>query len=131
MDLRKEFIERLARDERLTDLCREYGISRKTGDKFRKRFERYGLAGLKDQSRAPKVIPHKTPPEVEDIIVAERKQHPTWGPKKIKAVLELKLGHAFPSAAAIGAILIRNGLVQPRKSSRGRSGSTTLRRRRR
>ncbi len=115
MDLRKEFIERLAREERLTDLCREYGISRKTGDKFRKRFERYGLAGLKDQSRAPKVIPHKTPPEVEEIIVAERKQHPTWGPKKIKAVLELKLGHAFPSAAAIGAILVRTGLVQPRK----------------
>ena len=121
MDLRKEFIERLARDERLVDLCREYGISRKTGDKFRRRFEQLGLAGLKDQSRAPRVIPHKTPPEVEEVIVAERKQHPSWGPKKIKAVLELRLGHAFPSAAAFGAILARNGVVQPRKKRRRHS----------
>jgi hypothetical protein len=42
MDLRREFIKRLATGERLTDLCREYGISRKTGSKFRKRFEEFG-----------------------------------------------------------------------------------------
>lgn len=128
MDLRSEFIERLARGERITDLCREYGISRKTGDKFKKRFERLGADGLKDQSRAPKVIPHKTPPEVEEVIIAERKQHPTWGPKKLKVVLELRLGHAFPSAAAIGAILARNGLTQPRKKrQRFSPAPTTLR----
>jgi transposase InsO family protein len=115
VDLRKEFIERLAGGERVTDLCREYGISRKTGDKFRKRFEDEGVAGLRDRSKAAKVIPHKTPPEVEAVIIAERKQHPTWGPKKLKAVLELRLERAFPSAAAIGAVLSRNGLVQVRK----------------
>jgi transposase InsO family protein len=100
------------------DLCREYGVSRKTVAKFKKRFERLGLAGLEDQSRAPKVIPHKTPPEVEEVIIAERKQHPTWGPKKLKEVLERRLQRSFPSAAAIGAILARNGLVQPRKKRR-------------
>src|SRR5437667_6543337 len=62
MDLRREFIKRLATGERLTDLCREYGISRKTGSKFKRRFEELGVTGLADQSRAPKVIPHKTPP---------------------------------------------------------------------
>src|SRR4051812_36725797 len=130
MDLRREFIKRLATGERLTDLCREYGISRKTGSKFRRRFEELGVAGLSDQSRAPKVIPHKTPPEVEALILAERKDHPTWGPRKLKVSLELRLdGRAFPSAAAIGGILARNGLVQRRrKRLRYQPTHTTLRR---
>jgi len=116
MDLRKEFIKRLATGERLTDLCREYGISRKTGFKFRKRFEEFGAAGLLDQSRAPKVIPHKTPREVEALILAERRRHPTWGPRKLKDSLERRLeGRVFPSAAAMGGILSRHGLVQRRR----------------
>jgi transposase InsO family protein len=128
MDLRKEFIKRLGANERLTDLCREYGISRKTGNKFKRRFDELGTAGLEDRSRAPKVIPHKTPPEVEEVIVAERKQHPSWGPRKLKDTLERRLGSAFPSAAAIGSILARNGLVQPRKKrQRHQAAPTTLR----
>ena len=115
MDLRIEFMNRLGRKEKLSDLCREYGISRKTGDKYRKRFENLGIAGLSDQSRAPKVIPHKTPPEVAALVVAERKQHPTWGPKKIKDVLERQLGHKLPSVSTVGTILVSNGLVTPRK----------------
>jgi len=115
MDLRKEFVRRLAAGERLTDLCREYGISRKTGHKFKQRHEQLGVEGLADRSRAPKVTPHKTPPELEEVIVVERRLHPTWGPKKLKAVLERRLERPFPSASAIGAVLARNGLVQPRK----------------
>jgi transposase InsO family protein len=128
MDLRIEFMNRLARKEKLTDLCREYGISRKTGDKFRKRFEELGIAGLSDQSRAPKVIPHKTSPELVELVVAERKQHPTWGPKKIKDVLERRLGHRLPSVSTVGTMLIRHGLVTPRKvRARHKSSLTTLR----
>jgi transposase InsO family protein len=115
MDLRREFIRRLSEGERLTDLCREYGISRKTGDKYRKRFEKLGEAGLVDQSRAPKVIPHKTTPELEELIVAERTKHPTWGAKKLKATLERRLGSSLPSASAVGGVLTRRGLVQPRR----------------
>src|SRR5688572_6005157 len=102
-------MHRLAAKERVTDLCREYGISRKTGHKYKARFERLGAAGLEDRSRAPKVIPHKTPPEVVELIVAERMQHPTWGPKKLKECLERRLERQFPSAAAVGGILARNG----------------------
>ena len=105
MDLRREFIKRLAANERLTDLCHEYGISRKTGSKFKKRFDELGVAGLSDQSRAPRVIPHKTPPEVEAVIVAERQSHPSWGPRKLKDTLERRLGSGVsrqrrPSAAS-------------------------------
>lgn len=128
MDLRKEFIKRLAANERLTDLCREYGISRKTGSKFRKRFVELGVTGLADQSRAPRVIPHKTPPEVEAVILAERQSHPSWGPRKLKDILERRLERCFPSPAAIGNILARNGLVQRRKRrQRHQPAPTTLR----
>lgn len=115
MDLRKEFIQRLAAGERLTELCVEYGISRKTGSKYKKRHEQLGARGLADQSRAPKFIPHKTPPEVEQVIIAERLKHPTWGPRKLKVTLEHRLETSFPSPAAIGSVLARNGLVQPRR----------------
>jgi transposase InsO family protein len=115
VDLRMEFVNRVMRGERVTDLCREYGISRKTGDKFKQRFIRLGLPGLQDVSRAPKVIPHRTSPELVEIIVAERKEHPTWGPKKVKEVLERRLERALPAASTVGHILVRSGLVTPRK----------------
>lgn len=116
---------RLAAGERMSDLCREYGISRKTGNKFKARFERAGVAGLADRSRAPHVIPHKTPPELIEVIVAERRKHPTWGPKKLKAVLERSLGRRMPSHSAIGAALVRAGLVVPRKQRRHRRPEST------
>jgi transposase InsO family protein len=126
VDLRIEFMQRIARQERISDLCREYGISRKTAHKFKKRFERYGIAGLADQSKAPKVIPHKTSPEIEELVLVERKQHPTWGPKKLKEVLERRLERSFPSAAAIGNMLVRNGLVQRRKRRQGFKAAPTM-----
>jgi transposase InsO family protein len=118
VDLRREFIRRLTENERLTDLCREYGISRKTGSKYRQRFEALGAAGLVDRSRAPRVIPHKMPPEVEELVVAERLQHPSWGARKLKAVLERRLETTLPSASAIGVALARRGLVRPRRKRR-------------
>lgn len=121
-------MSRVMRGERITDLCREYGISRKTGDKFKQRFKRLGEAGLLDQSRAPKVIPHRTSPELAGLIVEERKRHPTWGPKKVKETLEQRLGRPLPAPSTIGDILMRAGLVQkrmPRK--RTPAQPTTLR----
>jgi len=109
---------RLAAGERLTDLCREYGISRKTGNKFKARFDELGIAGLEDRSRAPRVIPHKTPPELIEVIIAERRAHPTWGPRKLKDVLERRLERSLPSHTAIGIALSKAGLVTPRKRRR-------------
>ena len=128
VDLRREFMNRVIRGERVTDLCREYGISRKTGDKFKQRFKRLGLAGLEDQSRAPKVIPHRTPPELEALILGERQRHPSWGPKKLKELLERRLEHRVPAASTIGDILARHGLVVPQPHRpRYRAQPTTLR----
>jgi transposase InsO family protein len=128
MDLRVEFMNRVMRGERVSDLCREYEISRKTGDKFKQRYKRLGLAGLEDASRAPKVIPHRTPPELVEIILEERKNHPTWGPKKLKETIERRLERSLPAASTVGDILVRNGLITPRKHrSRQKARPTGLR----
>lgn len=108
---------RLAAGERLSELCREFGISRKTGSKFKARFDRLGAEGLEDLSRAPHVIPHRTPPEMMDLVVAERRQHPTWGARKLKDVLQRRSGRSFPSASAINTALAKAGLLVRRKRS--------------
>ena len=115
MDLRHELIQRLAAGEKAADLRRAYGISKKTLNKFRARYERLGLEGLRDQSRAPHVVPHETPPEVVELVLAERTRHPTWGPKKVKAALEQRLARTLPSASTIGTVLAAHGLVARRR----------------
>jgi transposase InsO family protein len=115
VDLRLDFVARVRAGERITDLCREFGISRKTGHKIWNRYEQLGIEGLRDQSRAPKHIPHRTPPELVEVLVAARQKHPTWGPKKLKQVLELQLGHELPAPSTIGSVLRQHGLVSHRK----------------
>src|SRR5678816_4281330 len=116
MDLRMEFMARLHKGERMTDLCAEYGISRKTGHKLKNRYEELGVRGLEDQPRTPKHSPRRTTPEVVALIVDERKKHPTWGPRKLKDVLEKRLGHSLPSHATLGTILLREGLVERKRA---------------
>jgi transposase InsO family protein len=118
VDLRMEMMVRLGRGEKLTDLCREFGISRKTGEKFKRRYRDLGPVGLQDQSRAPKLIPHKTPPELVEVLLAERRRHPTWGPRKLKEVLEKRLERPFPAASTIGDIFAEHGLIVSRRKRR-------------
>ncbi|HYQ42358.1 MAG TPA: helix-turn-helix domain-containing protein, partial [Polyangiaceae bacterium] len=101
VDLRVEFVGRLQRGERMTDLCREYGVSRKTGHKLWRRYQELGVSGLEDQRRVPKHIPHRTTAEAAEAILAMRRKYPTWGPKKLKVALETDLGHTFPAASTI------------------------------
>ena len=98
----------------MSDLCREFEISRKTGHKLWKRYKALGVAGLEDQSRAPKHIPHRTTNEAVEAIVAMRRRYPNWGPKKLKDVLEAELGHVFPASSTIGDILRKHGFVSHR-----------------
>jgi len=126
VDLKIEFINRLRRGERMSDLCVEYGIARKTGHKLKNRFEALGALGLEEQSRAPKHRPHKTPPEMEALLLAERRAHPSWGPKKLKDVLERRLQRQLPSASTIGEVLLRNGVVEKRRQRQRHQGHGAL-----
>lgn len=128
MTERMNFVSRLQAGERLTDLCREFGISRKTGHKFWSRFKARGLGGLEDQSRAPVRRPRKTAPEVEQLLLEMRRAHPNWGGRTLRDVIgrehpELRL----PGSWTVAQILKRNGLVKARKRRRyPREYSNTL-----
>ena len=115
VDVKLEFVTRLLRGERMTDLCREYGINRQTGYEVAERSKRFGAEGLEPQSRAPKTIPHRMSAELAELVVAEKRAHPTWGPKKIKAALERDGQIRLPAASSIGAVLKKAGLTESRR----------------
>ena len=103
----------------MTDLCREFGISRKTGYKIWERFKAEGASGLFDESRRPHRTPHKTAEEVVAAIVGVKKQYPSWGAKKIRHRLgELQPGVKLPATSTVHDILKRKGLVNPRSRRR-------------
>lgn len=118
MDERIQFMARLRAGERMSDLCEEFGISRKTGHKFAKRFEALGVDGLKDQSRRPHHVPHRADAAVVQLLLDARKAHPNWGPHKLKDVLEREHQTKLPAPSTIGGILKRAGLVDGRKRRR-------------
>ena len=119
MTERLRFVMRLENGERMTDLCQEFGISRKTGYKFWERYKQQGVAQLGDASRARKYIAHKTSQEIETLVVEARKADRSWGGRKLKDVLERRHpGVTLPSPSTIALILKRHGLVEPRKRKR-------------
>ena len=102
-----------------SDLCLDFGISRKTGYKWVRRYEADGVAALEDRSRAPHAHPNAVVEHVAEAVVAIRRQHPRWGPRKLKAVLKRKHPRMLlPAASTIGDILKRQGLVRPRRRVR-------------
>ena len=116
MDLRAEFVSAyLEGVNSMSALCREYGISRKTGYKWVERY-RTGQS-LCDQSRRPKHSPCKTPAETEKLIIRTRQEHPAWGAAKLLKVLQNQGIHDLPSTSTVGNILRRNHLISPRVSA--------------
>jgi len=125
MSQRMNFITRLQQGERMTDLCREFGISRKTGYKLWNRWRAQGLLALQDQSRAPNRLPHKLPEAIVDAILALKQEYPTWGAKKLRVVLPQRhQGIRVPAQSTIHEVLARRGLVKRRKRKRGRAYAT-------
>lgn len=121
VNLRYELIYRYLKKERITDLCKEYQISRKTAYKFIHRFEQEGRRGLGDHSRRPHHFAHQTEELVEQLILDLKFQYPTWGAKKIKPRLEeLYPQIRIPAVSTISLILARHGLVHssPRRLRR-------------
>lgn len=111
------FIQRLQTGEMsFMELCRQFGISRKTGYKRVNRFRSYGWEGLGDLSRAPHTHPNETPQPVCLALIEAKRAHPHWGPKKLVAFLTDQQPHrVWPAASTAGSILERVGLVRHRK----------------
>ena len=103
----------------VADLCRWFGISRKTAYKLIGRYEAHGRDGLRDRSRAPHRHANATPRDVAERIVKAKRTHPSWGPKKL--VAWLRSGEpdvAWPAPSTASGILDRAGLVKRRKRRR-------------
>jgi transposase len=94
MDERMRFVIRLKDGESMASLCREFGISRKTGYKIFERYEECGLEGLSDRTRRPFRYANQLPEQVEAAIVAARREKPNWGARKIRERLLRRLPHA-------------------------------------
>jgi putative transposase len=98
----------------ITELAEQYGISRRTGYKWLARYDAEGLAGLHDRSRRPQHSPTATADDVIDQLVALRRRHPRWGPKKLLPVLRrTQPAVAWPARSTVSALLNERGLVTP------------------
>src|SRR5437899_654795 len=103
----------------VTELCARYGVSRKTGYKWLARYADVGVAGLAERSRAPHRCPHRIAPAVAAAIVETRRQHPSWGPRKLLVWLaDHRSGLELPAASTAGDLLHRRGLVRRRRRRR-------------
>lgn len=117
MEERIRFLHRWQEDEcDLAELCREFGVSRKTGYKWIERYERGGISGLADQSRAPHEHPNAVSAEVERAVLEARSARPRWGPAKLRVWLQRRRPDlALPAVSTMGEILRRAGVTAPRK----------------
>ena len=125
MNERIMFIGDYLREEyTVSDLCRSYGISRKTAYKWIHRYEQEELDGLRERSRAPHHQVHAVRPEIEDLIVNYRTKHMAFGPKKIR--VNLRKEHPgienWPAVSTIGEILKRHNFWWYRENGRSPVG---------
>jgi transposase InsO family protein len=119
MSLKLEFVERATQPgAKLARVCREFGISRQTGTKWVKRFKVEGYEGLEERSRRPRSSPLSLAEELVMAVLELRDRHPSWGPKKLRGLLERRFGDSAPSVATIARILRRAGVVQAKRRRR-------------
>src|SRR5882724_5870212 len=112
MDERLQFVARRLAGEAMAELCREFAISRKTGYKIFDRYKECGIQGLTDRSRRPYRYAHQLPVQVENYILNVKREHTSWGARKIRERLNRRFfGIKIPAKSTIHAVLDRHGLV--------------------
>jgi transposase InsO family protein len=128
MDERLRFVARLLEGEQMSPLCREFGISRKTGYKIFDRYQEHGLEALSDRSRRPVRYANQLPGQIESLIVSFKRAKPYWGARKIRELLVRRLAGdvRVPAISTIHAILDRHGLVKRMNKRRQRASGTPL-----
>src|SRR3954464_15038912 len=127
MDERLKFVARLLDGEKMAPLCREFGISRKTGYKILTRYNEVGLDGLTDRSRRPYRHANQLPFQIEAQIVRLKQDKPSWGAPKIRErLVRLHPDVHTPAISTVHAVLDRHGLVKRRTRRRNRATGTAL-----
>ncbi|HEY3237755.1 MAG TPA: helix-turn-helix domain-containing protein [Polyangiaceae bacterium] len=120
LDQRVKFVAAMLEGgESFVELCERFGISRKPGYKWKERYEGGGVEALAERSRAPHSHPHAVSSDVVQLLVNARKAHPTWGPRKLLAILKRHHPNAkLPAASTVGELLTKRGMVGRRKRVR-------------
>lgn len=127
MDEKLKFVARLLEGEKMAELCRQFGISRKTGYKIWNRYQQTGMQAMTDRSRRPYRQANQLPFQVEKLIVRMKKTRPHWGAPKIRELLIRKYPDIRPPAkSTVHAVLDRHGLVKRRKKRRYKAQGTYL-----
>lgn len=128
MDERLRFVARLLEGEPMTDVCREFGIARKTGYKLFQRYKDDGPVALADRSRRPVRYANQLPAQVESLIVSAKREKPHWGARKIRELLLRRLAGdiRIPAVSTIHATLDRHGLVARMGKRRHKAQGTPL-----
>jgi len=128
MEERLRFVARLLDGESMSEVCREFGISRKTGYKIFTRYKDQGVEALCDRSRRPVRYANQLPPQIENQIVTLKQEKPHWGARKIRELLVRRLAGdiRIPAKSTIHAVLHRHGLVQGIRRPRPRAHGTPL-----
>ncbi len=123
MDQRIEFVMKAVNHPNFGELCREYGISRKTGYKWRERFVERGLGGLGELSRRPHGHANQLSEDVVCELVRLKQWHRHWGPRKIRELYQrLHRGPDVPSESSFKRVLEKAGLTEPRRTRVARAG---------
>ena len=112
----------------MTDVCREFGISRKTGYKIFNRYREHGCEAFSDRSRRPVRYANQLPQQVESLIVTLKREKPHWGARKIRELLLRRLASdvRVPAKSTIHAVLDRHGLVKRMGKRRPHATGTAL-----
>jgi transposase InsO family protein len=112
----KFVLEYLEQEWSMSELCERYGIARETGYVWLRRYQAVGVEGLREKSRAAQRYPNQTAEEIEEQVLDLREAHSSWGPRKLKRVLERdEPGQRWPAASTIGVLLKRSGMIVGRK----------------
>lgn len=114
MSLRREFLMLVQQPgANFSALCARYGVSRKTGYKWRNRL----AEGCEDRSRRPGLSPHRTAERIEELLLATRDRFPDWGARKLKRYLQNRANKDLPAVSTITAILKRNHRISEAASA--------------
>ena len=117
MEQRIEFALKAMQTLNFRALCQEYGVSTKTGYKWKERFIQEGLEGMANWSRRPKSSPEQLPEAEVCEIVRLKVAHLSWGPRKIRE-LYLRRHGEVASESTFKRVLERAGLTQKRRRRR-------------
>ena len=120
MEERLRFVARLLEEEAMSDLAREFGISRKPG------YKEHGLEALCDRSRRPWRYANRLPVQVETLIVRIKREKPHWGARKVRELLVKRQPAGSGELVVAGAEALKQHLAASRNQQRVQAGHTAI-----